>query len=95
MEDKTSIKLSTFNKKSKKSVKNSDTGEWEEVWENIKAYSLSFTRNGNQNFSIAIEKGEAVTLNEFFKFCLSRIFEERTNKQLKEIKSKPSKDAPF
>ena len=50
-EDKTSIKLGTWDKKAKKSAKNPTSGEWEEVWETVKAYSLSFTRNGNQNFS--------------------------------------------
>ena len=95
-EDKTSIKLGPWNKKAKKSVKNTDTGEWEETWEEVKAYSLSFTRNGNQNFSISLEPGEAVTVNEFLKFCLSTIFAERSSKQLAEIRSKsPKGNAPF
>lgn len=95
-EDKTSIKMSTWDKKSKKSVKNDKTGEWEEVWETTKAYSLSFTRNGNENFSIALENGEAVTVNEFLKFCLAKIFEERSAKQMADIKSKYNNDkAPF
>jgi hypothetical protein len=95
-EDKTSIKLGTWDKKNKKSFKNPESGEWEEKWETVKAYSLSFTRNGNQNFSIALELGEAVAVNEFLKFCLNKIFEERTSKQLAEIRSKSkSEKAPF
>ena len=95
-EDKTSIKLGPWDKKAKKSVKNPDSGEWEEQWEPVKAYSLSFTRNGNQNFSIALEPGEAVTVNEFLKFCLQEIFRERAEKQISEIKSKAgSQSAPF
>ena len=77
-------------------IKNDKTGEWEEVWETTKAYSLSFTRNGNENFSIALENGEAVTVNEFLKFCLAKIFEERSAKQMADIKSKYNNDkAPF
>lgn len=94
-EDKTSIKLGPWDKKAKKSIKNPDTGEWEEVWEKVKAYSLSFTRNGNQNFSIGLEAGEAVAVNEFFRFCLQRIYQDRTDKQLAEIRSKSSNKAPF
>ena len=89
-EDKTSIKLGPWDKKSKKSAKNPESGEWEEQWVTIKAYSFSFTRNGNQNFSIPLEPGEAVSVNEFLKFCLHRIFEERADKQLAEIRSKAS-----
>jgi len=95
-EDKTSIKIGPWDKKAKKSVKNVDTGEWEEKWESVKAYSLSFTRNGNQNFSISLEPGEAVAVNEFLKFCLNSIFAERTEKQIAEIKSKSKNEsAPF
>lgn len=99
-EDKTSIKLTPWDKKAKRSLKNKETGEWEEQWVTIKAYSFSLTRNGNQNFSIALEPGEAVAINEFLRFCLQRIYTERTDKQLAEIKSKFSKPtsdqaAPF
>jgi len=98
-EDKTSIKLTPWDKKAKKSLKNKDTGEWEEQWITVKAYSFSLTRNGNQNFAIALEPGEAVALNEFFRFCLKNIFQDRTDKQLQEIKSKLAlndpKSAPF
>lgn len=87
-DDKTSIKLTPWDKPSKKSIKNSETGEWEEVPTTVKAYSFSFTRNGNQNFSIGVEPGEAVAINEFLKFCLQEIFSERTSKQLAEIRSK-------
>lgn len=98
-EDKTSIKLTPWDKKAKRSLKNKETGEWEEQWVTVKAYSFSLTRNGNQNFSIALEPGEAVAINEFLRFCLQRIYLDRTTKQISEIKAKLSanqnKEAPF
>ena len=91
-EDKTSIKLGPWDKKAKKSFKNPETGEWEEEWLPVKAYSLSFTRNGNQHFSVGLEPGEAVTINEFLRFCLSKIYDVRTTKQLAQIKASTPKD---
>ena len=93
-EDKTAIKLGPWDKKAKKSLKNKETGEWEEQWVTVKAYSFSLTRNGNQNFSIALEPGEAVTINEFLRFCLQRIFSDRSTKQLAKIKAS-SASRPF
>lgn len=91
-EDKTVIKLSPWDKKSKKSVKNPETGTWEEKLIPVRAYSLSFTRNGNQNFSISLEPGEACSINEYFKFCLHNIYTERFNKEQLNIKGKKHKD---
>tara|TARA_R110000824_G_scaffold121828_2_gene278192 strand:+ start:134 stop:700 length:567 start_codon:yes stop_codon:yes gene_type:complete len=91
-EDKTVIKLAPWDKKAKKSAKNHDSGEWEEVWVPVKAYSLSFVRNGNQSFSITLEPGEACSINEYLKFSLQKIYGERFDKEQKDIKSKKYKD---
>ena len=99
-EDKTSIKLSPWERKAKKSLKNEKTGEWEETWITIPSHSLSFNRNGNQIFTISIDPGEGVAISEYLKLSLRRIFGERMDKQLQQIKNNkqynsPSSDAPF
>jgi len=76
-EDKTVIKFAPWDKKSKKSFKNPDTDQWEEKWVTLEAFSLSFTRNGNQLFGIGIEPGEAQCILEFMKFILHKIYSER------------------
>jgi len=92
-EDKTSIKLTPWNKKAKKSLKNKETGEWEETWVEVEAFSFSLTRNGNQNFSIGLEPGEGIALREYFKFTLQCIFSDRHHKQLAHITAKKSSEA--
>jgi len=99
-EDKTVIKFSPWDKKSKKSQKN-ESGEWEDKWVTVPAFSLSFTRNGNQMFGIGIEPGEAEVINQYLKFFLSKLIEARFNKQqesfhkTKEETQDDREEAPF
>ena len=98
-EDKTIIKMAPWDRKAKKSVKNEETGEWEDQWITIPSNALSFNRNGNQLFGITIDSGEAIAIIEYLKVVLRRIFNERADKQLKDIKKgqdlSKNKDAPF
>jgi len=106
-EDKTVIKFGPWDKKAKKSFKNEKTGNWEEKWVTVPAFSLSFTRNGNQLFGIGIEPGEAEVIAEYLKFVLKSLFKDRFNMQLKQMNAKKSvneiddldlserEDAPF
>ena len=99
-EDKTSIKLSPWERKAKKSVKNEKTGEWEETWITIPSHSLSFNRNGNQVFTISIDPGEGIAISHYLEVSLQRIFTERIEKQIQEIKNKKyekasNSDVPF
>jgi len=98
-EDKTVIKFAPWDKKTKKSQKNKD-GEWEEKWVTIPAFSLSFTRNGNQMFGIGVEPGEAEVINQYLKFFLQKLIKERFEKQLtnfqkKEDSQNEREEAPF
>lgn len=86
-EDKTVIKLSPWDKKQKKSQKNSE-GEWEEVWVTVPAFSLGFTRNGNQLFGMGVEPGEAEVIMEYLKFSLNKLFSARFEKQSQQFISK-------
>jgi hypothetical protein len=81
-DDKTVIKLSPWDKKTKKSVKNEETGEWEDQWGIAKAFSLSLTRNGNQQFGVGIDPGEAEVISQLMKFSLHNLFNIRLNKQI-------------
>lgn len=84
-EDKTVIKFSPWDKKSKKSFKNPDTDQWEEKWITVEAFSFSFTRNGNQLFGIGIEPGEAQCILEFMRFILKTIYKERHQSEIAKI----------
>ena len=99
-EDKTVIKLSLWDKKSKKSIKNPDTNEWEDKWEVLPAFSISFTRNGNQMFGIGIEPGEAEVISEYLKFFLLKLMNHRFDKQQENFQKKEKspderEEAPF
>lgn len=83
--DKTNIKFMPWDKKAKKSVKGAD-GQWEDQWIEVPAFSVSFVRNGNQNFVIGLEPGETETVIEFLRFYLKNLFSHRFDKQLLEIK---------
>lgn len=82
--DRTNIKFMPWAKKAKKSMKNKD-GEWEDQWIEVPAFSLSFVRNGNQNFVIGLEPGETETVIEFLKFYLKTLFSHRFDKQIIDI----------
>ena len=85
-DDKTVIKLAPWDKKAKKSVKNEQTGEWEDKWSTIPAFSLSLTRNGNQQFGIGIEPGEGEVISQLMKFSLHNLFNVRLNKQIEAVR---------
>jgi hypothetical protein len=85
-DDKTIIKLAPWDKKAKKSVKNEGTGQWEDQWFTVDAFSLSLTRNGNQQFGIGVEPGEAEVISELMKFSLSNLFKVRLNKQIENVR---------
>jgi hypothetical protein len=87
-EDKTVIKFGPWDKKAKKSFKDEKTGNWEEKWITLPAFSLSFTRNGNQLFGIGIEPGEAEVIMEYLKFVLNSLFKDRFSKQIKQMNAK-------
>tara|TARA_R110001583_G_scaffold132431_3_gene284403 strand:+ start:305 stop:883 length:579 start_codon:yes stop_codon:yes gene_type:complete len=85
-DDKTIIKLAPWDKKAKKSVKNEETGQWEDQWLTVDAFSLSLTRNGNQQFGIGVEPGEAEVISELMKFSLNNLFKVRLNKQIENVR---------
>jgi len=85
-DNKTSIKFSPWEKKSKKSFKNSD-GEWEEQWVEVPAFSISFSRNGNQNFVIGLEPGETELVMQYLKFVLNNLFDVKFKKQAEDFKN--------
>jgi hypothetical protein len=87
---KTNIKFMPWDKKAKKSMKNSN-GQYEDQWVEVPAFSVSFVRNGNQSFVIGLEPGETETVSEFLKFYLKTLFSHRFDKQILEIKKSKEK----
>jgi len=96
-EDKTSIKFMPWEKKAKRSFKNEKTGKWEDQWVGVEAFSVSFVRNGNQNFVIGLEPGETEEVVEYLKYILTKLFDFRTERQKEDFqkrKDSNSSDSP-
>jgi len=88
-ENKTSIKLTPWDKKNKEG-------------KIFPAFGITFLRNGNQSFKLPIEPGEVETLICFFESYLRDLFafrkkEEIKNRmeQKKNQQSEPPSEAPF
>lgn len=92
-DDKTSIKFMPWKKKSKKSFKNEETGKWEDKWVEVDAFSVSFVRNGNQNFVIGLEPGETEEVIEYMRFVLHSLFQARFDKQQADFEKSKNKKA--
>jgi len=84
-EDKTSIRFTPWDKPTKKKQK-SPSGQWEETSATIAAFGVNFTRNGNQIFKVSLEPGESEAIMQLCKHILSRLFEQRIEKQIEQIK---------
>jgi len=84
-DDKTGIRFSPWDKVVNKKQKNS-SGTWEDTKTTVDAFGLNFTRNGNQVFKIGLEPGEAEAVMHLCKYILNRLFEQRVEKQIEQIK---------
>ena len=83
--DKTSIRFTPWDKIVKKKQKTA-SGSWEDTNVTVDAYGVNFTRNGNQVFKIGLEPGEAEAVMELCRYILSRLFEQRVEKQIEQIR---------
>ena len=80
-DNKTSIKISPWDKKRKVSVKDPKTQKYESRYVSVPAFGLSLVRNGNQVYKIPLDPGEVVALKTFLTLALTKLFEVRLKKQ--------------
>jgi len=80
-ENKTSIKVSPWDKKRKVSVKDPKTQKYETQYVTVPAFGLTLVRNGNQVYKIPLDPGEVVMLKTFLTLALNKVFEFRLKKQ--------------
>jgi hypothetical protein len=85
-DNKTTIKLSPWDKEIKVSSLNQKTKKFEERKQIIPAFGISITRNGVDTFKIPLEPGEVIVIKEFIKHILSRINQFRIKKQIENLK---------
>jgi hypothetical protein len=85
-DNKTTIKLSPWDKEIKISSLNQKTKKFEEKQQVIPAFGISITRNGVDTFKIPLEPGEVIVIKEFIKHILSRINQFRIKKQIDNLK---------
>ena len=72
---------------------NEETGKWEDKWVEVDAFSVSFVRNGNQNFVIGLEPGETEEVIEYMRFVLPSLFQARFDKQQADFEKSKNKKA--
>ena len=80
-ENKTSIKISPWDKQRKVSFKDPKTQKYESKFTPVPAFGLSLIRNGNQVYKIPLDPGEVVMLRTFLTLALTKLFETRLQKQ--------------
>ena len=80
-ENKTSIKISPWDKKRKISVKDPKTKKYESKFIEVPAFGLAIVRNGNQVYRIPLDPGEIVMIKNFLNLALNKIYEARLKKQ--------------
>tara|TARA_R110001583_G_scaffold86596_1_gene226183 strand:- start:4725 stop:5213 length:489 start_codon:yes stop_codon:yes gene_type:complete len=80
-DNKTSIKVSPWDKKRKVSFKNPETQKYEDKFVTVPAFGLSLIRNGNQVYKIPLDPGEVTMLKVFLTLSLTKLYEARLRKQ--------------
>ncbi len=80
-DNKTSIKVSPWDKKRKVSFKNPKTQKYEDKFVTVPAFGLSLIRNGNQVYKIPLDPGEVTMLKVFLTLSLTKLYETRFRKQ--------------
>ena len=75
-DNKTQIKLSPWDKQSKVTKVNPKTKEVYEQTIDVHAFGISITRNGNQNFKIPLEPGEAECIKILCETVIRKICEQ-------------------
>jgi hypothetical protein len=80
-DNKTSIKVSPWDKKRKVSFKNPETQKYEDKFVTVPAFGLSLIRNGNQVYKIPLDPGEVTMLKVFLTLALTKLYETRLRKQ--------------
>ena len=80
-DNKTSIKVSPWDKKRKVSFKNPKTQKYEDKFVTVPAFGLSLIRNGNQVYKIPLDPGEVTMLKVFLTLALTKLYETRLRKQ--------------
>ena len=74
-DNKTTIKLSPWDKQVKISALNPSTKKFEQKTQTIPAFGITVIRNGSQTFKIPIEPGEVEVLKSLLNTILTKIFE--------------------
>ena len=85
-ENKTTIKVSPWDKKIKVSSLNPETRKIEQRDQIIPAFGISVTRNGTDTFKISLEPGEVEAVKALINVILERIYSHRIEEQIKKVK---------
>jgi len=81
-DNKTTIKISPWDKSSKISSLNPSTKKFEEKVQILPAFGISITRNGSDSFKIPLEPGEVEVVSSLIQTVLSKIIEHRIKNQI-------------
>lgn len=86
-ENKTTIKISPWDKEIKMSSLNPSTKKLEDKKQIVPAFGISITRNGADSFKISLEPGEVEVISEFIRTIISKTIDFRINAQIEKIKN--------
>ena len=82
-ENKTTIKLSPWDKEIKVSHLNKNSKKFEQKTQVLPAFGISITRNGSDTFKIPIEPGEIEVIKELLSKIIEKILIHRISIQIK------------
>jgi len=86
-DNKTTIKISPWDKEIKISSLNPNTKKIEERKQIIPAFGISITRNGADSFKISLEPGEVEVVSEFIRSIIKKTIDFRIKAQIEKIKN--------
>lgn len=90
-ENKTTIRLTPWDKKVKTQKFNPQTKQYESSSQTVPAFGMTMTKNGNQTFKISLDPGECECIVKFLELLLVKIYSLRVQK----INNASKKIEPF
>jgi hypothetical protein len=94
-DNKTTIKFSPWDKKTKIQKFNPSTKNYDETSQLVPAFGISITKNGSNTFKLPLEPGEVECLRVFIESILSQIYSYRANRSIPASSSLDDDECPL
>lgn len=94
-DNKTTIKLSPWDKDVKSQKFNPASKKYEEYTFTSPCFGISITQNGNNTFKIPLEPGEALCIKQYIYQIINDLYKHRFKTRMKEFQKSKSEDCPI